>query len=387
VAPQTPHPRHRWRAPLGLLALAVLAAGSAWLAPAALRPVPLHEAAFRGDPGLWRGAYHVHTTASRDGHGTRDDVARAARASGLLWVLLSDHNIVEIPPPEYREGVLLVSAVEVSTRAGHVVLLGASRGLERPERRGEAPLPLALRLGAAPVAAHPLNRRRPYRDLGNEALAGLEVLSLDDGFREALRSPPALLRAALVLPFNAGAAIHGIVPDPSPGLRRWDEGLAAGRRLVGACALDAHGRPAYDGPMRVLSMHALAGRPPAGDAEADAAALLDALRQGRAFCSVEAEAAGGGFRFVAREEGADEERGMGDAVRLERRPQLRIHLDYDRLPPALDVRLVCGGRRVSLDRRDDGRLHESRPRSAGACRAEVWVDRRPWILSNPIEVR
>ena len=61
----------------------------------------------------WVGAIHVHTVAS-DGGGTVDDVARAARAAGLDFVAITDHNAWAMPAPIYRDGRLLVLGEEAS---------------------------------------------------------------------------------------------------------------------------------------------------------------------------------------------------------------------------------------------------------------------------------
>ena len=58
-----------------------------------------------GTPALgeWIGPVHVHTTASHDGGGSMDDVATAAAAQGLDFVLIGDHNF---HPPRADGGVV-----------------------------------------------------------------------------------------------------------------------------------------------------------------------------------------------------------------------------------------------------------------------------------------
>jgi hypothetical protein len=277
----------------------VVAALAAWAALGALLTgYPLHPRAVRHDPGVWRGAYHIHTTASKDGRGTVEDVVRAARGAGLSWALITDHNLVDLPEPEYRDGVLVVYAVESSTTHGHLVLLNSRRGLERKERRGETPLAIAQSLGGALVAAHPVSRRRPFLRLDDGSIGGMEVLSLNDALREAADRPLMVLWAAWTYPFNPVRATYHIVHEPRATLDRWDA-LLHKRPVSAYGALDAHGWPSYDGPMRTLSMHALVGRGPTGDAESDAEALVAALVAGRSFLCVEAFSPGAGFRFVA----------------------------------------------------------------------------------------
>src|SRR3954466_16340552 len=84
-------------------------------------------------PGV-RGIIHVHTNRS-DGTGPVDDVIRAAADAGLQFVIVTDHGDAPGAPdiPVYRNGVLYIDAVEISTRNGHVLGLGLPK----------APYPLA----------------------------------------------------------------------------------------------------------------------------------------------------------------------------------------------------------------------------------------------------
>jgi len=112
----------------GLLAAAALLAA----AYAAYGAVAVRDRARRGEPGAGaaavRGAYHVHTTRS-DGRGTLDEVVRAARESGLRFVVVTDHEVLAPEEQGYRDGVLVVKGTEISTPFGHVVALGVPRAL------------------------------------------------------------------------------------------------------------------------------------------------------------------------------------------------------------------------------------------------------------------
>jgi len=70
------------------------------------------------------GVVHVHTTLS-DGAATPDEVIAAARAAGLKFVVITDHNNLDAKKWEgYHDGVLVIVGTEVSTTAGHVLGLG-----------------------------------------------------------------------------------------------------------------------------------------------------------------------------------------------------------------------------------------------------------------------
>ncbi|MET0402732.1 MAG: PHP domain-containing protein, partial [Cystobacter sp.] len=102
------------RALLGLVLLGVGAAGFFTLA-ASYADYPVVPAASGGT--VWpRGAFHVHTTRS-DGRSSPEEVAASARAAGLHFVVLTDHNDFAPQEPRYVEGVLMIPGVEFSTAA------------------------------------------------------------------------------------------------------------------------------------------------------------------------------------------------------------------------------------------------------------------------------
>ena len=149
---------------------------------ASWRPLPLVGAPPRTATPRLAGVVHVHTTLS-DGGGTPEEVIAAARAAGLEFVAITDHNNLDAKPLEgYRDGVLVLVGSELSTPAGHVLGLGldrdppfrfngdardAARGRARPRRRRlrGAPVlgPRATCAGPAWDAAGPVGDRAPER--------------------------------------------------------------------------------------------------------------------------------------------------------------------------------------------------------------------------------
>lgn len=81
------------------------------------------------DTILCRADLHVHTTASPDGRSALPELAAAARRAGLDALAVCDHDLCT-PVPERLEGVLLIHACEVSTRAGHITGLFLDRPLD-----------------------------------------------------------------------------------------------------------------------------------------------------------------------------------------------------------------------------------------------------------------
>ncbi len=330
-----------------------------------------------------RGAWHVHTTAS-DGRGTLDEVAGAAREAGLQFLVVSDHNVMSVPAPAYRGGVLLVPATEASTRHGHVVAIGVPRALARDELEGD-PLGAIRALGGEAVLAHPLHPRRPFTGWGTGPWRGFEVVSNDTAWHRAIadRAAAKVLAAALVLPWDPPRAVLDLVNDPALELARFDAEERAAAQAgeprrparVLLCSADAHGHPSYLAAFEAFSMHVPVTL--SGDAAADARAVAAGLLDGSASCVFDGVAPASGVRLA---EGPE-------------RGQLFLRVDS---PDHGEARydLIRDGRRIgSLAPGIAGSVSiglslacEKDVCPPGAYRVEGRWNGRPWLYTNPIRL-
>ncbi|MFP2930223.1 PHP domain-containing protein [Pyxidicoccus sp. 3LG] len=337
------------------------------------------------DAPTWvRGAYHVHTTRS-DGRGTPLEVVRAAKAAGLDFVVITDHNDFTLPAPTWEEGVLLVPGVEISTSSGHLVAFGMERPLEGMRQwmpPGDAVKAVAA-AGGMSVLAHPVQQRNPWKDAESaREVPGFELYSADTFFRQAVRSPVSRLLPSVGA--YMGKPVHGVMllvtPEPEPGERFLE--LSRERPRVAFCAHDAHGLPSYEAVFESMAMYLppeLAPSPLPKDAREAAAQVSKALRSGRAVCAFRALGEPAGFAL----EGVDPERRearVGDVLRvvLPGKPEE----DSVRVEVWGEGRLQPDGRSVELT-------------GEGVVRVEVWVrgagrffgaEWRPWIVPSPVRV-
>lgn len=367
----------RW---VAVLLLPLLAYLGYFVATAALQSYPLVPA--RADRLSPRGAYHVHSTRS-DGRSTPEEIARDAKAAGLQFVVLTDHNLEALEPPRFVDGVLLIDGVELSTPAGHVVAVGLQRGLT-PEERGGDVLKTVARLGGHSFLAHPEQQKQPWTDWKRApAAAGLELYSADSMFRTAQGSPftSFLPSAAAWL----GNPVHGLlsVVKAQPEAEARLLGLAAKGPFVAVCAHDAHGLPSYASEFRTLSVYlpgTAAGAGPGGalpsDAVAAATKVVDDLAQGRAWCGFHGIADADGFAL----EGLDANARTAEVGRT-----VRLRLPAA-IPPKIQVRVA--GPATLLE---DGRSF--RVDGPGAIQVEVWAHVngmyfedgwKPWLVPSPI---
>jgi hypothetical protein len=302
--------------------------------------------------------------------------------------VLSDHNVLAPELLAVHDGVLVIPATEESTAFGHVVSLGASRALT-PEEKRDKPLAAIRSVGGAPMLAHPFNTKMPFSDWAEVGQAqGLEVLSYDDLWRDALHSPfsDGLLFGALEFPFNGRLAASQILRRPDLAFSRWDA-LRATRPLVQACSVDAHGWPNYVSVLGLMSMYI--DDLPAIRGTADAPGVLAAIEGGHAFCGVDAVAPAGGFSFHAEAPGLPplSEGDHGPAPnRL-----LKVTLPEAAESLHAHVHFFRNGKQML---NAPGPLQLAAP-GPGDYRIEVWVKlpgafwngpKVPWIISNPIRL-
>jgi hypothetical protein len=321
-------------------------------------------------PGEIRGAWHVHTTRS-DGRGTLAEVVRAAREAGLQFVVLADHNVL-FPEDEYRDGVLVVNATEISSRFGHVVGAEIPRAITKAER-DEEPFAAVAALGGRTVLPHPLHPRRPFEGWGASRAVGFEVVSNDSTWGQTVagRRFDRILYALLALPWDRAQSVLAFYTRPVAELALYDV-LSRERPLALLCSADAHGYPSYVAAFEAFSMHLPVTL--TGEARSDAARVLDALLDGRGTCVFDGVAPGWGARLVATGEGS----GRALLLRAPGEPaEVTVYRDGTRIATAgatsAGEYAICGA-------------GAPLPCEPGLWRAEARVGGRPWLFTNPVRI-
>jgi hypothetical protein len=373
-----------------LVAVVVLGGVGYALRVAAWRPLPL-----TGEPpadGYARvaGVVHVHTTLS-DGGGTPDEVISAARASGLGFVAISDHNSLDAKPLEgWHDGVLVLVGTEISSPSGHVLGLGIDRDPSfRFNGDGLDALEDVRDLGGVPFAAHPFSARADLRWTGWDLPGpwGLELLNGDSEWR---RAGPRLLLGAGLYRLNPRYALLQGLRAPAEALRRWDQ-LLSRRDVVGIAGADAHSRmpvtkrwtlrvPSYEALFSLARVHLLLDRALTGsNAAADRASVVAALREGRLYVGLDGLAPADAFSFVV--EGAGGRWTMGEHAPVVSGARARAG---GLLPDGTRLVLLRDGQRLA---EAAARLDVPLP-GPGVYRVEARVPGWPvpWVISNPVYV-
>jgi hypothetical protein len=334
------------------------------------------------------GVVHVHTSAS-DGGGTPLDVVASARAAGLGFAAITDHNTLDAKSFEgYRDGVLVIVGSELSTTAGHIVGLGIPDPAFRFSGDAVDGLADVRDLGGVAFAAHPTSARADFRWTGWDLPGGwgIEVLNGDSQWRAA--GWPRLLRMAFTYPLNPVYGLVGTLTNPTETLSRWDA-LLARRDAPAIVGADAHARamvtrkiaipfPSYRSIFGLARNHVLLDRPLTGGNE-DARAIVEALGRGRSYMGIDALAPADAIGFVA--EAGGQHWTMGDTAPW--REGLRLRID-GRMPAGAHVVVLKDGK-LAAEGRDRVTIEGVGP---GVYRAEIRLDGWdvPWVITNAITV-
>jgi hypothetical protein len=388
-----------------LLAVAVIGAAAVLLFVSA----PPARILLRGaaEDGTIPGVLHVHSNRS-DGRGSHDEIAVAASRAGLKFVVFADHGDGTRPPepPAYRAGVLCIDGVEISTNGGHYVALGMPASPYPLGGEARDVVEDVRRLGGIGIVSHPDSPKADLRWSDWDApIDGMEILNLDTGWRVQASQPGfgsklRLLGAFGAYPFMPEETIGSLLNDPALLVDRWVS-LAGRRRVAGLAGADAHAKlalwdvepgdnrftlplPGYESSFRTISTHVRLEQPLSGDAAADAALVLAALRDGRLYTVVDALATPPSFEFsaTAREKTVHQ----GGELPADGPVRLRVRSNA----PSGFTATVWEGSRVLAADRQDGDFTLLAPEGPAVYRVEIRATNRPgrplWILSNPIYV-
>lgn len=345
---------------------------------------------------------HMHTRYS-DGSGTHRQIAEAALRSGLDAVIITDHNVRVSGFDGYvrdgRRKVLVIVGEEIHDPAAlpqrnHLLVIGAPDELSPLASRTQALIDRANEIGGLTFIAHPYEHPLPvigepaipWQNWEVDGFTGIELWNALSELKSVSRSLPALVFHAFFPQFIA----HGPLIAT---LDHWDQLTLNGRRVVAVGGSDAHALHFRAGPLmrvifpyefhfRSVNTHLLLQEPLEGDAAADRAKILDALRRGHAFIGNDWHAPTDGFRFTAQTQKGVAV--MGDAVEPGGSATFQI-----RLPQRTECRLLCDGRVIrTWDDRDVCTHITNEP---GVYRVEVYLralgKKRGWIFSNPIYYR
>ncbi len=344
------------------------------------------------------GNLHSHTVYS-DGTVAHRELAQAAGAAGLDFVIATDHNVRPTGAEGYYERVLLLVGEEVhnvrrSPQVSHLLVYGTEQEMAAYSfGSSQTLINMVNKRGGFCYIAHPVEKSSPisrdaqaipWVDWPVEGITGIELWNYMSEFKGLLWSHLAAL----------GYAFHpdwGIRGPYRATLRLWDELLNKGMRIAILGGADAHGETYQMGPLRrvlfpyeylfrCVNTHVLTKGALTGDVEHDKSLLYEALRHGRTWVGYDLPRSTRGFRFVARSGAAQAT--VGEELKRLGATTLEIEL-----PHAAVFYLIRNGKRILRHRGKELRHTTAEP---GVYRVEAYRRFRwhkvGWIFSSPIYV-
>lgn len=341
---------------------------------------------------------HMHTPYS-DGEKFHREIAEDAARAGIDAIVVTDHNVWVQGVDGYHSGVLVLAGEEVHNvrrlpQCNHCLIYNANDEMSPFAGNPQTLVDETNKRGGLAFFAHPFEKPSPlsedyiaipWEDWHVKNNAGIEIWNCMTEFKARLWSWP----AAALYAFFPSWVIFGPFPQT---LKKWDELLASGRRVVAIGNSDAHGTVFHLGPIkravlpyeylfRCVNTHLLLERPLSSDVARDKTMIFDALRNGRCFVGYDRAGSTRGFSFSAKS-GANKAV-MGEELRRAGATTFSI-----KCPAQAQIRLLRNGETFAKTNSDSLELTTVEP---GVYRVEVkrffrgWM--RGWIYSNPIYVK
>lgn len=373
------------------LALFILA-WTIWSAWPAFRYRPLQPTTRPLAAPYLKGSYHMHSKYS-DGKGSISDLVRAAKQEKLDWILLTDHgnpNLGSENSGGWHDGVLLVPASELSTDAGHLVVIGSDTGYKLPYEPQLAIDELNERHGLTFVA-HPFDDKIPWTDWNIHNFTGIEIFSVYESVKSAAWHK--IVQFPLLYLIDSDYAILRVLSYPSQAVKQWNElNKESPTPVMGIFATDTHGRipitrklalafPSYNSMFSSLLVYIPASEPKFSDMDARQASdyILTSIRKADYFNVIESIAGADGLTMKFSSEASSE---------MENKTVLGV-FTLSHSFPRLTIRMY-----------KDGALHYQGAAAQsfdmpitypGRYRVELFLPDSPfadlpWVVGNPVDI-
>lgn len=346
----------------------------------------------------YAGGIHFHSSHSYDARHSVKDILRSAQNAGLHFAILTDHfrldGLSEVPE-RYAGNTLLIVGEEISPRYNHYLAFGIQKPIvvwksdNHPQRYIDA----VNAQGGFGFISHPDHagaplfgsRAYPWIDWNVTGYAGISLWDLIGDWQRSLGTPWSAALAML-------APARALKGPSETSLERWDTLNGKGRCVI-IGELDNHGNDRtvfgfkrrifpFDFAFRTIRTHVLLEKPLTRDAVSDERMILDALKRGQSYVSLDYWNDPTGFSFTIYNQSA-EAHGGGTITR-----QGETILEA-KLPASGRLFLVKDGRRIKEDHNRAALQWDITLPGVYRIEAQQSVGGkwRPWIFSNPIWVQ
>jgi hypothetical protein len=347
----------------------------------------------------YAGIIHFHSEYSYDGRVPISEIIRSAEKAGVDILLLTDHECMTARR-KGEEGwhgkTLLIVGEEIAPfRNNHFLVFGLSRSISETgftDNYLQRMIDHVRNAGGIGLIAHPDHegtklfhvKQFSWERWDLSGYTGMSIWDFMTDWQSTLKSYWNGLIGFLFPAF--------VLRGPKPvTLKRWDA-LNQDKKIIGFGELDNHDTVKrilgiafsvfpFRKAFRFVRTHILLKTPLTGDDRTDIPVVLEALREGHAYASLDYFAETKGFQFTISE--GDQLGTMGDIFHVEGAALIDVHV-----PLAGLIRIIKNG---SLLVQQLGRDLKIKVPEKGVYRVEIYIKKfggyHPWIFSNPIDVQ
>jgi len=344
---------------------------------------------------------HIHTTYS-DGTRLHRSIADTAIQAGLDAIIITDHNLLVRDIEGYYQSkgkkVLMIIGEEIHDKLrepqkNHLITFGQSVELCTFAADPQLLINKVTDNGGLSFLAHPFENPLPqvnevditWEDWNIVGFTGIEIWNHLSELKNKSKNWLQLL-------FNVFFPTQ-YAKGPHPlSVKKWDDFLSKGKKLVAVGGSDAHSLEMKKGIFKrsifpylfhfqCINNHLIIPNQLTGNFLMDKMIIIDTLRSGNSFIGYDLPAPTKGFRFYA--QGKNGTAIMGDEISLKNSVTLQI-----RIPEPVECRLLHNGRIIQTWYDQDICTYITK--QPGYYRVECylyfWGRKRAWIISNPIYV-
>ncbi len=346
----------------------------------------------------YAGNVHIHSTYS-DGSGTVEEIAGAAQRAGLDFIVITDHETLKgyLDKKEgWHKDTLVLFGMELNKEDHHYLAFDLQEEISSQGLSPQGVINLVNNQGGFGFIAHPFEkgspmvwggRNFPWKDWNVQGFKGIEIWNYSSQWRDYATNY-----------FKALYMIYGHKKSHknspcSRSLKKWDELLSRGFRVLALGSSDAHAVIAKKGPWKPVifpyedlfkgvNVHLFLKEPFSGEKERDKRLVFQALGAGHFFMANDQAHPSRGFHFTAKNQ--KEYALPGDPINFCN----ETILDINSPSPRSIIRIIKDGQVVSRAR-SKNLIFKVLKR--GAFRVEIYYrpllgKPRPWIYSNPVFV-
>ena len=339
-------------------------------------------------PNDYRGVIHLHSELSPDSNGKFENIVKAAKNNQTDFVVITDHWLPELYEKSKRGffgNTLFIAGAEISKNEGITILAIPLPKDFVPKENWKNNVISLHEKGSLALADH-----IEFSET-SELLAfdGIEIINLHAHILQRSKIDLVLTYFQALWPWNWNLAY---IFNDVPNLPRWRY-LSQSVKISAFAGNDSHDNyrlfykigpnlGSYDNTFKLLTTHIWAD-------ELSESSVIEAVKNGQSYFAFEIFGNSKGFRFYATSDtevflpGSIITPKIGENKRVIQ-TTLTIQSPPHENPKNTALRILKNGKVIKEGK---GILLNAQVFEPGIYYAEIWRNQKPWIFSNPIQIR